>query len=207
MARNGRGLPVDFDPELVGGRECDAWAAYYRHEWRHFLVAAVGMVHAGFGMSWPRTLRGAWLVLRANQVWAPVPDNDPDAARALMTRFYALVARARALDLDPVTAARLEVEWWRVHRELQRERPEDDDEELVRALAELYAYVYRVPVEDVVPAAAARTEAMRYSDAWVEAGCDPANRLLAREREALIRSYTGLRDAVRRGSNEGEGVV
>jgi hypothetical protein len=28
-------------------------------------------------MSWPRTLRGAWLVLRANQKWAPVPDNDP----------------------------------------------------------------------------------------------------------------------------------
>jgi hypothetical protein len=30
---------------------------------------------------------GAWLVLRANQVWAPFPDNDPDAARALMKRF------------------------------------------------------------------------------------------------------------------------
>ena len=39
-------------------------------------------------MSWPRTLRGAWLVLRANQKWAPVPDNDPQAARALMAAFY-----------------------------------------------------------------------------------------------------------------------
>src|SRR5262245_12985160 len=46
----GRGGPRTFDPVLVGNRETDAWAAYYRHEWRRFLVAAVGMVSAGFGM-------------------------------------------------------------------------------------------------------------------------------------------------------------
>ena len=45
------------------------------------------LVRAAFRMSWSRTLVGAWLVLRANQKWAPFPDNDPDAARALMTRF------------------------------------------------------------------------------------------------------------------------
>ena len=33
---------------------------------------------AGFGMNRVRTLQGAWYVLRANQVWAPYPDNDPD---------------------------------------------------------------------------------------------------------------------------------
>ena len=31
------------------------------------------------------------LVLRANQLWAPA-DNDPDACRRVMARFYALVA-------------------------------------------------------------------------------------------------------------------
>ena len=40
------------------------------------------------------TLYGAWLVLRANQLWAPQPDNDPDGARRTMQRFYALVAGA-----------------------------------------------------------------------------------------------------------------
>ena len=58
-----------------------AWAAYYRHEWRTFLTAAVGMVGAGFGMGRRKTLYGAYLVLRANQKWAPYPDNDPDGAR------------------------------------------------------------------------------------------------------------------------------
>jgi hypothetical protein len=60
-----------FDPRLVGGRECRAWETYYRREWVAFLAASVGLVRAAFGMSWPRTLVGAWLVLRANQVWAP----------------------------------------------------------------------------------------------------------------------------------------
>ena len=46
-------------------------------------------------MSWPKTLFGAWLVLRANQVWAPFPDNDPDKARRLMRRFYAMLGTDR----------------------------------------------------------------------------------------------------------------
>jgi hypothetical protein len=48
------------------------------------------------------------------------------------------------------------------------------------------------------PAAAARVEAMDLSDAWVAAGCDPEDPLLAAEREALVASYTALRAAVGR---------
>lgn len=65
-----------FDPHAVGGHECRAWETYYRRKWAAFLVASVGMVRRAFGMSWPKTLWGAWLVLRANQKWAPL-DNDP----------------------------------------------------------------------------------------------------------------------------------
>ena len=78
-----------FDPRSVGALECRAWETYYRQKWAAFLIASVGLIRAAFGMSGPRTGRGAWLVLRANQKWAPFPDNDPDAARALMPRFTA----------------------------------------------------------------------------------------------------------------------
>src|SRR3712207_7755550 len=51
------------------------------------LPISIGLVRAAFGMSWPRTLYGAWLVLRANQVWAPPsPRNDPAKARELIDR-------------------------------------------------------------------------------------------------------------------------
>ena len=63
-----------FDPRAVGRFECRAWETYYRRRWGAFLIASVALVRAAFGMSWPRTLWGAWLVLRANQKWAPFPD-------------------------------------------------------------------------------------------------------------------------------------
>ena len=185
-----------FDPRAVGGLECRAWETYYRRKWAAFLLASVRLVRAAFRMSWPRTLVGAWLVLRANQVWAPFPDNDPDAARSLMTRFYRLLRTSEGLDLDPVRAARLEVEWWRAHRENQHGA--DAGEELIAALADLYAYTYEAQPESVRAAAALRAEAMDVSDRWVAAGCDPEDPMLAEERALLVRSYASLLAAVHR---------
>ena len=116
----------DFDPVRLGNADTDAWAYYYRREWGKVLRAFLVMIRVGFGLSWPNTLRGAWWVLRANQLWAPYPDNDPDGALALMRRFYALVARTSKEDFDVDeaakreavlnavrAAAKREVEWWR----------------------------------------------------------------------------------------------
>ena len=154
------------------------------------------MVRVAFAMSWPRTVYGAWLVLRANQLWAPYPDNDPDGARAAMRRFYALVARVHGEPHDVDEAARLEVEWWRRHRFLQREDRDAGLDGLVDALAALYAHLYRVPVAAVREAAVHRAEAMVISDRWVAAGCDPASPDIAAERDQLVRGYRALRAAV-----------
>lgn len=189
--------PRSFDAVEVGHRETEAWAAYYRHEWVDFLRASVGMVAAGFGMGRRDTLRGAWLVLRANQAWAPYPENDPVRSRELMRRFYSLVAREGSLALDPARAAALEVEWWRVHRERQREHAATEDE-LISALVDLYAYVYGADPDAVRPAAEHRTVAMRHSDDWVAAGCRLDDPLLEKEKAELVASYTVLLAAVRR---------
>jgi len=181
---------------IIGNRETDAWAAYYRRDWPTFLRASIGMVTAGFGMSPGKSLLGAWLVLRANQKWAPYPDNDPDAARELMRRFYQLVARATdELRIDPVRASRLEVEWWRLHRAHQHQAGVSRSE-LEQSLVELYAYVYDVAPESVRAAAAARVDAMDLSDAWVAAGCRADDPVLGDERAALVTSYTALRQAI-----------
>ena len=192
-----RSAPRLFDSVLLGNRETDAWAAYYRHEWRRFLVAAVGMVSTGFGMGPAKTLVGAFHVLRANQLWAPYPDNDPDGARMSMRRFYALVATDKALDIDPVRAAELEVEWWRLHREHQHE-PDVPERALVTALVDLYSYVYAASPDSMRDAARFRVEAMDLSDRWVEAGCRTDDPLLAAERRALVASHSALLDAVSR---------
>ncbi|MGZ4649969.1 MAG: hypothetical protein ACXV3A_05470 [Kineosporiaceae bacterium] len=185
-----------FDPVVLGRAECDAWVGYYVHDWWLVLRAAVVMVRTGFGMPWPQTLLGAWYVLRGNQAWAPYPDNDPDAARAAMRRFYALVARDQDLAIDPARAAELEVDWWREHRILQRERTGDDERALVESLVRVSAYVYGVPESSLEPAAHARALAMRLSDAWVADGCRPDDDRIRAERRLLVESYTRLLDAV-----------
>jgi hypothetical protein len=196
-ARRGRPSMRSFDPRRVGRLECAAWVSYYRREWLRLLVSALGLTRESFRLSWPATLRGAWLVLRANQLWAPYPQNDPEGARRCMERFYRLVAGSHGERFDTTAAARLEVEWWRVHRELQR-GDGGEDTALVEALAALYSHVYREPTGDVMLAARERARAMRLSDRWVGEGCDPGSSLILEERAALVRSYAALLAAVHR---------
>jgi hypothetical protein len=185
----------DFDPRRIGNLEADAWVAYYRRDWWTLLRASLGLTRQMFGLPWPLTLRGAWYVLRGNQLWAPNPGNDPDGARRVMARFYALVARYHGETLDPVRAAELEVEWWRVHRAHQY-GDDPDRAPLVEALAALYAYTYGVAEAEVRPAAEQRALAMDISDAWIRDGCRLEDPALAAERAALVRSYAALLSTV-----------
>jgi hypothetical protein len=171
--------------------------AYYRRQWLVFLRAAVALTRHTFALPWAQTLWGAWLVLRANQLWAPFPDNDPEGARRTMERFYRLIARRHHEPFDPRRASELEVEWWRVHRHHQHD-PAVDRSALDAALAELYSYVYGVPIEEVRVAARERAVAMDDSDRWVREGCDPESPLIEQERAALVRSYAALLAAIHR---------
>jgi hypothetical protein len=186
-----------FDPARVADLEFRAWVGYYLRDWPGVLRASIGLVRVGFGMDWVRTLHGAWLVLRANQLWAP-EDNDPDGARRCMRRFYGLLKISYGQPRDVAEAARLEVDWWRVHRERQHaaQPAGDDPDELVGALTRLYTFLYDEPEAAVRLAAVYRTEAMDLSDQWVAEGCRLDSPLLAREHAALVRSYAALLAAV-----------
>jgi hypothetical protein len=187
-----------FDPISVGHLECAAWVAYYRRQWLRLLVLSVRLVHRGFRMDWTRTLHGAWLVLRANQLWAPGHGNNPNGARRCMRRFYALLKRVHGAPADPAQAARLEVDWWAAHRAHQDHPGPDGVSPLVTALARLYAYLYGLDEAAVRPAAEQRALAMNISDEWVAQGCPEVSPLLTAERAALVRSYAALLAAVHR---------
>jgi hypothetical protein len=160
--------------------------------------SAIGLTRHTFGLPWPSTLYGAWLVLHANQLWAPFPDNDPDGARREMERFYRLISKRYHEPFDPARAAVLEVEWWRIHREHQHTDAAGGDRPLIAALCTLYGYVYGVPQSSVQVAAEQRALAMRSSDQWVAQGCDLASPLIGEERTALVRSYAALLAVVHR---------
>jgi hypothetical protein len=186
-----------FDPVRLADLEYRAWTGYYLRKWPQVLRASVGLVRVGFGMDWYRTLHGAWLVLRANQLWAPFPDNHPKRARACMRRFYALVRLTYGEPVNPARAAELELDWWRIHREGQHGMTTGGDD-LVESLTRLYGYLYGDPEDELRPAAVHRARAMDLSDQWVEQGCLPDSPLLPLEHAALVRAYGALLAAVHR---------
>ncbi len=182
-----------FDPHRIADLEYRAWVGYYLRNWPQVLAALVGLVRTAFGMNWYRTLQGAWLLLRASQLWAPVPDNDPDGAQACMRRFYTLVRLSYGEPASPAKAAALEVEWWRVHRQSRHpSAPRGAGDELVESVTALYCYLYGAPEAQIRPAAIHRILAMDLSDRWVAEGCLPDSPLLAQEHAALVQCYTAL---------------
>jgi hypothetical protein len=186
-----------FNPRRIADLEYRAWVGYYLRNWPQVLVAFVGLIRMGFGMDWFRTLHGASLVLRAIQLWAPYPDNDPDGAWDCMRRFYALVSLSYGEPASPAEAAKLEVDWWRVHRQVQYSMPPGGTgDDLVESVTRLYSYLFGEPEAEVRPAAVHRAHAMSLSDQWVREGCLPGSPLLPLEHAALVRAYTALLGAV-----------
>lgn len=185
-----------FDSARVADLEYRAWVGYYQHRWYQALKAFVGLIRMGYGMDWRRTLQAAWLALRAVQLWAPLPDNDPAGARARMRRFYALVRLSYGEPASPAKAAELEVDWWRVHRQVQYSVPGVTGEDLVESVTRLYCYLFGEAEAAVRPAAVSRVRAMGLSDQWVREGCLPDSPLLPLVHAALVRSYAALLAAV-----------
>jgi hypothetical protein len=182
-----------FDPRQVAYYEKENWVAYYNKNWLRLLYVSVSMVRAAFGLSLFQAIYAAYLVARAEMAAAPYPVNDIPRAEAYMRRFYAFVSRIHHESLDVPRVAKLEVNWWVVHRQLfgvEANQPVAD------ALTALYAAAYRVAPERVRDAAAHRAKAMVYSDRWVNEGRVPASPLLESEEQELFFSYASLRDAI-----------
>ena len=119
--------------------------------------------------------------------------NRADYEKALpnLVRFYTAIRKVSHSHFDADRAARLELEWWIIHRKRASHPPVD----LERALAALPAEVYGVPVERLMEHGRLRAEAMIIRDTKAEAG-GLAERDWARIEELLILSWQSLQNAV-----------
>ena len=190
---NTNSLMRTFNPKQVAYYEKENYVAYYQKRWLRLLRASVGMVKEAFGLSWPQAVYAAYLVARAEIAFAPFPNNDVPLAEAYMRRFYAFIKKVHNANFDVAEVARLDVKWWEIHRRLFGN---PQNQELVDAVAALYAVTYGVEPERMRQAAYHRVQGMLYSDYWVNAGKPENSPLLAQEQEELLKSYTALRDAL-----------
>jgi hypothetical protein len=200
MAMGSPGQLRSFDPFRIADLEYRMWVGYYLRRWTRVLAAAVTLLRLGFGTDLVRALRAARLMLTAIQLWAPLPDNDPDGARTCMRELYALVRHRFGEPADPARAAALEIDLWRAHRERQySDDPAGKGDELLESVIRLYCYLFGETETAIRPAAVHRVEAMDLSDQWVREGCSPDSPLLVYERAALVRAYAALLAAVHHG--------
>lgn len=184
-----------YDTRKLAHYETVNWVAYYQKRWGALLRASVGMVQEAFHLSLPRALYAAYLVARAEIAAAPFPDNDVPTAEAYMRRFYALIKRVHHLHYNVDEAARLEVNWWVVHRRLF---DVEDKAPLVEALYELYVKAYGAEPTAARLAAEHRTRAMVASDLWIKQGKAVDSPLIAQEEQELFECYTALKRALNR---------
>jgi hypothetical protein len=182
-----------FVPRRLAFYEKENYVAYYRKRWLRLLVVSISMVKEAYQLSLPQAMVGAYLVARAEMAAAPFPDNDIPRAEAYMTRFFLFLKQIYALEINTEETARQEVNWWVVHRRLFAQ---EQNQELIEALARSMAVLFNKPVETMLAAAELRAKGILYSDKWVRSGMAADSPLLQQEENALCAGYSLLRDAL-----------
>jgi hypothetical protein len=182
-----------FDPQKIARYETENYVAYYQRDWLKLLRVSIGLVKETFSLNWWQAAYGAYLVARAEIAFAPYPKNDVPRVEDFMRRFYAFIRRVHHEEFDDAQAARLEVNWWSVHRRLFGN---PQNQELVDALTDIYALAYGVDRTRVRTAAFHRAQGMLYSDYWVNQGKQPDSLLLVQEEQEFFQAYAALRAAV-----------
>jgi len=183
---------IHFDGHRVGRIETGMWLAYYGHH----SVALFGdlerllreQYHVPF---WGATL-GAYHAARAAVVFQRGHNRaEYELVLPDLASFYAIIRRDSDVPFDVARTARLELEWWIVHRQRADHPPGD----LERALAALQAEIYQRPAELFAAHAKARAEAMSIRDDRAAAGGVSAADW-ARIAALLDTSWVSLQEAV-----------
>lgn len=153
-----------FDPNEVARIETEMWRSYYDKERLRLFLQLAELMRTQYHFPFLRSYVAAYRAARAAFVFKDGRHRaDYEKALPSLVAFYVAIRGVSESPFDVDRAARLELEWWIVHRERS---PGD----LERALAELPAEVYRVPVEGLMEHARLRAEAMILRDTRAETG-------------------------------------
>src|SRR6185295_12503582 len=157
----------EFNPDEVARLETAMWRSYYDRQQVKLFNQMTELLRSQYNLPLVRSNVVAYEAVRAAFVFKD-GHNRPDYEKALpnLISFYTAIRKVSDIPFDVNRAARLELEWWIIHRERRTHEPGALD----RALAELAAELYRVPVEKAMEHARLRAEAMTIRDTKAETG-------------------------------------
>ena len=157
----------EFDPKVVARLETDMWRSYYAKERVKLFRQLAELMRSQYGMPYATSNAVAYQAAQAAFVFKEGKKRE-DYEKALpnLVKFYQAIHDGADVDFDVQKAAKLELEWWIIHRQRNKYSLED----LNKSLAELPAEIYKVPVETLMEHARLRQEAMTIRDKRAEAG-------------------------------------
>ncbi len=150
-----------FDAAEVARLDAEMWRSYYDRKPAALFFQLAELMRGQFHFPLLRSYVAAARSTRAAFVFKRGRDRS-DYLRALpdLIRYYRMIRNVSITPLDEQRVARLELEWWIVHRERRGHASGD----LERALAEAAAALYGVSAGSVAEYAHERAAAMRLRD-------------------------------------------
>jgi hypothetical protein len=185
---------VQLDAPLIARLEAQGWRAYYDHDWGRLVRLIVQLNQAQFHIPFPLSVVAAYHVARGSAAWVPV-EHDEDEVRRHFVRFYRMARRWSGLTFDPVTAARLEIDYWIEHRRLYGDPNKGP---FVDAMTALHAHLFDLPPTAVRESAEWRVEANNTVDLITgQLSADPDTDWAVLE-DQLLRCYRSIQQALDR---------
>ena len=158
---------IQFDGHAVGRLEADMWRSYYEHHSVRLFGQLIELLRQQYHVPFWRSVLGAYYAAHAAIVFQR-GTNRGEYERALpdLVRYYALIRRQSDVAFPVEQTARLELEWWIIHRQRNLHPPGD----LEQSLAVLQAEIYQKPADRFTIHAQKRAEAMLLRDQHAETG-------------------------------------
>ncbi len=150
-----------FDAGEVAHLDTIMWRSYYDRQPVRLFFQLAELLRVQFNLPWLRSYLVAYHAAKAAFVFKD-GRNRTDYEKALpdLIRYYNAIRKVSLTPFDVEQEAKLELEWWIVHRQREQHAPGGLDHALAEAAAELY----RVPAEKLMEYGRLRTEAMNIRD-------------------------------------------
>src|SRR5438552_2611926 len=157
----------EFDPDEVARLETAMWRSYYEKQRLRLFNQMAELLRTQYHMTPVKSNLVAYYAANAAFVFKEGKQrSDYEKALPDLIKFYNYLHNMSDIDFDVDKVSKLELKWWIIHRERENHAPGD----LARALAELQAAIYNLPVERVMEHGRLRAEAMTIRDTKAEQG-------------------------------------
>ena len=185
----------EFDPNEVARLETAMWRSYYDKKQVQLFNQLSELLRTQYHMPLVRSNQVAYYAANAAFAFKDgKTQSDYEKAMPELVKFYSAIRKMSDIPFDVDRVARLELQWWIVHRE----RWKREADELPRALAELQSAIYGVPVEQVMEHGRLRAEAMKVRDTRADNGAAMTDEDWSKITELLRKSWHSLAVAVKR---------